>query len=263
MARTKNTTKSAKGKDQPTKNITKSATNQPTSKEEEKQTTKFEKEKPPIPWTKSNAKELLRQDIIDDKVPAHWPAHMVQKMRPEYQEYDLKNFGPNLNTLRDAVRKDYNRMLADCEYYGHDLALLKDKPPKARAYPNWHQSSARLLLKSDTKVGKHKAMKPKELHMTKAEYQEFPLEVFRKHIYQDVDERASRAFRFQKKGKRMTFRETVNHTKYIEQLEEAKANSSTKQTPPTMATRECSSFADQYRAALEASVAKKGGSKRK
>jgi hypothetical protein len=66
----------------------------------------------------------------------------------------------------------------------------------------WHKSEAKKLLKQDIDDGKHLHMKPSELRGTRKEYEDFGLEVFRKHIHQDVDSRSKRAFRFAEKNKK-------------------------------------------------------------
>jgi hypothetical protein len=66
----------------------------------------------------------------------------------------------------------------------------------------WHKSEANELLKKDIDADKHLLMKPALLHRTRKEYEEFTLEVFRKRIYQEVDSRSKRAYRFEKKNKK-------------------------------------------------------------
>ena len=126
------------------------------------------------------------------------------------------------------MKRDNSRMVRDCEYYGNFVAHLEEinaiDPPRPRDYPNWHQSEARLLLKADITAGLHKTTSPKDLYMTRPEYQLFPLEVFRKHIYEDIDERSSRAIRFAKKGTRATFRESWHTVEYLKSLEGKKGN---------------------------------------
>ena len=58
------------------------------------------------------------------------------------------------------------------------------------------------MLIQDINMGKHELMKPAELRLTRAEYQEFDLKTFRNHIYQEVDKRMKRQFQFELKQKR-------------------------------------------------------------
>jgi hypothetical protein len=176
-----------------------------------------------VPWAESEAKRLLRQDLIEGRVPDNWTGVQVKQMRPEYAPYSQARFTANLKTLRDGLERDYARMVEDVEIFGHDMALLteyhKKNPPREKDYPNFHDHPARTLLKSDIDDNKHIEMKPMKLRESRPEYQEFPPNVFRKHIYQEVDERLSRAYRFAKKGVRAKFRDTAHTKQYLESLE--------------------------------------------
>ena len=55
----------------------------------------------------------------------------------------------------------------------------------------------------DIDAKKHEKMSPMALWMTKTEYMEFPLQVFRDHIYQELNKRDKKDSRFQKKKKRL------------------------------------------------------------
>ena len=155
------------------------------------------------PWRNSKAKALLREDIITGFVKTKDSAEAVYAMRPEFQDFKLKNFTTNLKSLQLAIAKDHKRMQIDCEYYGHDRALLKELRKNDPPIENdWFHSEARQLLKQDIDEGKHTRMKPSILYLEHPEYQDFAPDVFRKHIHQEVDERDSRAFRFAKKSLR-------------------------------------------------------------
>lgn len=158
-------------------------------------------------WKDSEAKHLLREDIISGVVSGSMAAKDVYDMRPEYKKWAFKNFQTNLRNLRKNISNNYARMLADREAYEHDRALLRvlraSNPPDVP----WHKSEAKKILKQDIDDGKHKQMKPEELHGMREEYQAFPLKKFRNHIYQEIDSRAKRAqgHRVAKKKKRASF----------------------------------------------------------
>jgi hypothetical protein len=50
----------------------------------------------------------------------------------------------------------------------------------------WHGSLAQHYLKADMKAGLHKGKKPAEFRATRAEYQEYTKDTFRKHINQEI-----------------------------------------------------------------------------
>ena len=162
------------------------------------------KKKKPEQWKDSEAKRLLREDIIAGVVLSSITVSDVYKMRPEYEKWPFENFQTNLRSLRKKIATDYERMQTDCEAYGLDQEFVKtmlsgDHQPKSL----WHKSEARKLLKVDVNEGKHLQMKPSELRATRVEYLTFPLKVFRDHIYQEVDSRAKRLVRFEKKKTRI------------------------------------------------------------
>ena len=157
----------------------------------------------PVPWAKSKAKELLRNDIILGKVNERMNAQEVYLMRPQYKDYRMDNFRTNLGNLIKAVRKDIlEHMGKDCEAYGHDRAVLAERHFDIDESPirnSWHRSEARELLKVDMELGLHKEMKPEELFLSRQEYQAFELEVFCKAIYAAVDKKDKMRFRMEMK----------------------------------------------------------------
>jgi hypothetical protein len=156
-------------------------------------------------WLNSDAKFLLREDIIAGDVPEWMESKAVYAMRPEYAEFKYENFRTNLIHLRENVVASRARMQADCEAYGHDrgvLSVLRDLEPVGQRRLEWVESEAKPLLKRDIDEGKHHLLTPMQLYATREEYQAFPLKVFRKHIYQEIDTRSKRAARFAKKKNR-------------------------------------------------------------
>ena len=158
--------------------------------------------KPP-PWGGSVAKELLRSDIISGCVVPTMDAQYVYKMRPEFQLYKFGNFSSNLKNLRELITKNYKRMQDDVGYYGRDrgtlLAIRANDPPPEDPELSWHRSEAAKLLKKDIDDRIHTMMKPSEMYTRFPAYQDFPPDVFRKHVHQEVTDRARMKQRFEKK----------------------------------------------------------------
>lgn len=159
-----------------------------------------EKKKPS--WKNSEAKRLLREDIITGAVPSGMIAKDVYEMHAEYGNWPYENFPGNLKRLREKISLDYERMKSDYNAYKHDLALLATLRADQPQVTPWHKSDAKWMLIQDINNGKHKDMKPAELYVTRQEYQQFDLKTFRNHIYQETDSRTKRTFRFKKKEKR-------------------------------------------------------------
>jgi hypothetical protein len=174
------------------------ATEDATEQQEEEDATTAADDK----WIHSAAKKSLRTDIILGKVTTSSDPKDVYVMHNSHKGFPFENFKTNLQSLLKAVAKDIARMQHDCEAYGHDLAVVRDlrfnEGPGSRPL-SWHLSEAREFLKLDMAAGKHKNLKPKELWLSRPEYQVFDLEPFRKAIHAAEDKKAKLVFRMEKK----------------------------------------------------------------
>ena len=120
----------------------------------------------------------------------------------EHSKWEYTNWTNNLRNLRHAIEKDNKRMHDDMLSYGHDLAIVNAlRAANPNQKPRWRGSEAAKRLKEDVDKGKHLEMKHSTLHQTRPEYLVFDLDVFRKHIYQEIDSRPKRAYCFEKKKK--------------------------------------------------------------
>ena len=154
-------------------------------------------------WIHSEAKALLRDDIIHGVVDAEMAPMHVYQMREEYAAFKYENFRTNLKSLRHAVATSIDQMEMDTLFFGHDKAIMTHaRKNEKRTSPLWIESLAPVLLKRDIDEGLNNHLTPAELHASRAEYQEFSLQVFRNHIYQEVDMRTKRAHRYAKKKTR-------------------------------------------------------------
>jgi hypothetical protein len=159
---------------------------------------KQKKKKRSPPWKHSAAKDQLYRDILDGVVKG-MTARQVYDLHPDqYSIFPFANFSSNLRNLREAVERDSERMQRDCEFYGHDRGILVTIRP-APSQPPWHLSDAHPLLVQDVTDGKHVGMKPSALRLTRPEYQVFSKTKFRKHLYQEIDSRLKKAWRYRTK----------------------------------------------------------------
>ena len=155
-------------------------------------------------WIHSDAKTMLRDDIIHGVVDAQMTPMAVYQMREEYAAFKYENFRNNLKSLRNAVATSIDRMEIDSLFFGHDKSIMINaRTSKPRTSPLWIESLlAPISLKQDVDEGLHNHLTPAELYASREEYQDFPLKVFRNHIYQEVDTRSKRAHRYAKKKTR-------------------------------------------------------------
>lgn len=148
------------------------------------------------PWIDSNAKQLLKNDILSGKVHPLMMPRDVYKMRPEYLDYVYKNFRSNFRSLQRALKKLQDRAVSDNADLEVDLYRQRQLAAGRTVQPPlmWVDSEARNLLKQDVTDGLHSRMKPIDLWQSKAEYRMFPLSTFRKHIYQECRSRKTNAY---------------------------------------------------------------------
>ena len=140
---------------------------------------------PFTPW--EIAKEILIQEISEGRVLETMGPKDVYVMKEEYQRVEYKKFRTNLNSLRKALNKLKNTAAIDTAAVVHDRRLHPiNMDNRNFSHPRWDGSDSQKLLKIDVAPEKQDTMKPKDLQMTQEEYQVFPLDVFHKHIHQEV-----------------------------------------------------------------------------
>ena len=122
-----------------------------------------------------------------------------ENTREEYKAVEWERFNSNAKRLIKRIKKDKARADVDNAGCQHDMSLYTF----AQFIPKeWHGSTAEALLKQDVKGGLHKHFKPKELWKQRPEYQQFNLNIFRNHIYQESCSQVEAAYWLVKKQKK-------------------------------------------------------------
>ena len=160
-----------------------------------------------VQWAVSKSKAALRQGLLSGEIKPKMKPKQIWLMHPAHKEWSdqdpergYSNWASNLATLRESYAKDKDRMAQDVTSYAHDLGVVNNlRGPNSKT--PWHKSEAFKQLKVDVRAGKHKELKPAELHQTHDSYKEFTLEEFRKHIYQIADAEPKQQKRFERKKK--------------------------------------------------------------
>lgn len=112
----------------------------------------------------------------------------IYTMRPEFGGADANQFRLFTARLRNArrnVEDGLHRAATEAAALKHDRLIHPIQENDYRNVPRWQGSQAEKLLKADIASGKHEHMKPSALYQTQEEYQKYPLDVFRGHIYQE------------------------------------------------------------------------------
>jgi len=149
-----------------------------------------------VPWLYHPLRAFLVEKIIAGQIPINY-----KLMRPrdvwetfcdndvfEGFEYDAA-FTRRLLSLRKLV--DEGKKRADKDLEAFNIARQNHPAPEQNhcGEPQWNGSEAQRLLKKDIDNNLHQTYWPGHLHASKPAYQEFSLDTFRDHIYQEVQTR--------------------------------------------------------------------------
>lgn len=158
---------------------------------------KKEPEEPDIKWEDSKAKALLRKDIIDGIVPLEakddhnkstMPLWDIYHSRIEFAEYKYEKFSGRLSSLRNTLANEFDRAALDQASFDN----YKKNHPVVTGFSRlglieWQGSESQRLCLLDIEAGKHLNMSRVDLYGDRPEYyDEFPLEVFRDKLDQEL-----------------------------------------------------------------------------
>jgi len=136
----------------------------------------------------SAAKYYLEQDLLDGTIPLDWRAMSYQvafASRPEYAQFDgARLFQGRLQRARARAKADRNTGAQELAALKADRTIYPEKTTDHCGNPLWEGSQAQAFLIMDVRLGNHKNIKPADFRLTRTVYLQFPLDVFRNHIYQ-------------------------------------------------------------------------------
>lgn len=130
------------------------------------------------------AKPLLEDDFLngiarDDM----WPRD-VRAMRPEYEAVPVSNFNANWRALKTRITAHQERAEEDEARFLHDTLTIYTLAKKTDGC--WDGSAAQQLLKADVRNKRNERLTPDMLHLSRPEYLVFELNIFRKHLHQEL-----------------------------------------------------------------------------
>ena len=102
-----------------------------------------------------------------------------------FQQYDMKDFKVYDKRMIKLTSKHSKQIKEDIRLWELQRAVTAKKTKTSRNKLFWDSHPAKQQLTEDTKSGKAASMKPKEIYQSQSVYQEFSLDDFRKHIYQE------------------------------------------------------------------------------
>jgi hypothetical protein len=123
----------------------------------------------------------------------------IHEAEPLFKQHPLEQFKTNILNMKVAIKIEGAAIEFDQLALDSDISrfLCKDVVTE-RGYDFWDGHDAQRLLAADVKEGRTAWMKPTQLHQSWDEYKEFPLAVFRSHIYQEEQQKRETAY-WQKK----------------------------------------------------------------
>jgi len=139
-------------------------------------------------WRFSEARKLLLDDLKSNRVSRDVTANDAEQVyikRPEFMKYEFDKFLGYLKSLREIVNKKQSNSDRDAAAYQKDRLIHPIRSHNSRGEPRWAGSEAERLLALDLKDGLLDQFQSKmDFHASRAEYRQFGLTKFRKHIHQ-------------------------------------------------------------------------------
>jgi hypothetical protein len=166
----------------------------------------------------SKAYSLLFALHMDEKAYrslARMSAKEIWQSDQLFQQYEFEKFKEYLKNMAHRTTARKKQLRDEYQAYLSDMEQLPMRDATARGYPFWNTHEASKLLEKDEMSGKATELKPKQLWKSRLEYQDFPLRVFRKHIYQLRSKRLAAPFWQYKRNKnaQKNYEETENMLK--------------------------------------------------
>jgi hypothetical protein len=151
------------------------------------------KKKSDTSWKHSDAKKHLDRDLIDGTIPLdrdEMEPMVVYQQRPEFAAFPYEKVRGHLNTLRRKNCDFKARADSESASLARDRCAHPKTPHNHIGEPRWEGSAAFTIFAATLTVWNNwrqqwPRVTPMELYETREEYTMFPLEIFRKHIYQE------------------------------------------------------------------------------
>ena len=137
-------------------------------------------------WRGSKAKDLLLKLLMDNKSFIHTKTDSdIHNCHDLFADFEPRYFQKNLKKARKVAATKLKHIDATEAEHQREQLAYPPNPITIHGYPRWPDHRASSLLKEDVKNRLAYSIKPKQLRGMRDEYQEFPLEVFRRHVHQE------------------------------------------------------------------------------
>jgi hypothetical protein len=115
-----------------------------------------------------------------------------------FKRYPLKNFKSYFKSMQSSMARERDAIAFDQLSLQADMTSFPRNAATERGYLFWDGHPAQTLLAEDVKEGRAAGKAPTQLQQEREEYKEFPLHVFRKHLYQEERKQREKVY-WQKK----------------------------------------------------------------
>ena len=153
-------------------------------------------------WKNSKARDLLyKLRLHRFRGTSAMSSEDIYDSHSIFSQYDLNDFK---KWDRDMIRltQKHKQVIDEAIELYHQHRLIHPQVTiSCRGKPIWNNHDAKLQLIGDTRSGKAKSMKPKQLHQSSDVYKDFSLDDFRKHIYQEKYRQLAGPYWQQKRNK--------------------------------------------------------------
>ena len=142
-------------------------------------------------WDNKNlVREQLKTDLATGFIPNGTTAEVAWTSRAVYKAIEpIALWKSRYNSMAKMVIEGQARALEDTNDLYMDRMLHPREVVNARGEPEWALHEASDLLGIDMDEGLHKTMTKIELYNHRMQYQDFSLDTFRGHVYQEEQTR--------------------------------------------------------------------------
>jgi len=166
-------------------------------------------------WIKSDAKGYLRNLLTKGDIPNEMRPKQVHqhycKDRPEFEPFGDKNFASRLKSLRDKVKDRNDKTARDAAALTRDRNTYPRPVMDGFGLPHWPDCDAKELLEQDVNDKRHETLTRQALWESRPECMEnFPFDMFVKHVHQAMKTRKFHAYVDDKKNNRIAKKDLEN-----------------------------------------------------
>ena len=153
-------------------------------------------------WEDSWAKEILRLAILNGDITDKHTLDEIHLWHPEVQATDRSKLSGRIRSLKDQVHTDKECAIQDDIDLTRDRKMFPIPSHNYRGEPRSEGSQAERILKEEIAKGEHLKEKP-SIFASRQVFQDYPDDVIRDHIYQEIKFQKYCLYRKDKKNSKL------------------------------------------------------------